>query len=326
VGAERVTRLCLVTALTAWLRAFELLAEPAATVVAADGSGQFRTLQSAINSIPDGNAEPRLVLVKPGIYKEQVVISEGKPFITLRGTDTDPAKTVVTFNRYATVEDPKAPGKRVGVYGSESVAIQADNFTAENITFENTAGRLAPGMAVRATGDKQIFRNCRFHGWQDTVCLNDGRMYLRDCYMEGRVDFIIGSATAVFEKCHLHATDGGVIAAPSTKPETAFGLVFLRCKVTCKEDHSYLGAPWQPGAAAAFIECELGDNLWPEGWTKWRGEEHHKTARFVEYNNTGPGAVPQKRPSWTRQLTEAEANKYTVENILSGDDRWDPTK
>ncbi|HEX8076653.1 MAG TPA: pectinesterase family protein, partial [Chthoniobacterales bacterium] len=227
-----MTKICLVTALIGWLCAFALRAEPAAIVVAADGSGQFSTVQSAIDSIPDPNAEPRLILVKPGIYKEQVVIGEGKSFITLRGTDNDPLKTVLTFDRYATVPDPKTPGKRVGVYGSESVAIQADNFTAENITFENTAGRLAPGMALRATGDKQIFRNCRFHGWQDTVCVNDGRMYFRNCYMEGRVDFIIGSATAVFEKCHLHATDGGVIAAPSTKPERAFGLVFLRCKVT----------------------------------------------------------------------------------------------
>jgi pectinesterase len=181
-------------------------------------------------------------------------------------------------------------------------------------------------MAVRVNGDKQIFRNCRFLGWQDTLCLVGRRMYFRDCYFEGRVDFILGHATAVFEKCHLHATDGGVITAPSTKPETAFGLVFLKCRVTCKEDRSYLGAPWQPGAAAAFIECELGENLWPEGWTEWRGEQHHKTARFVEYKNTGPGAVPHKRPSWTRHLSDAEAKKYTVANILGGGEHWDPTK
>jgi len=316
----------LVAALVGPFSALELRAEPAAIVVASDGSGQFATVQAAIDSIPDGNAEGRLVLIKPGTYREQVVISGTKPFITLRGGDKDARKTVLTFNRYATIEDPARPGKRVGVQGTESVSIQADNFTAENITFENTAGRVAAAMAVRVTGDKQIFRNCRFLSWQDTVWLVGQRMYFRDCYFEGRVDFIIGSATAVFENCHLHATDGGVITAASTKPESPFGLVFLKCRVTCKEDRSYLGSPWQAGAATAFIECELGENLWPQGWTEWRGEEHHKTARFVEYNNTGPGAHPDKRPSWTRQLSEAEAKKYTVENILGGADGWDPTK
>ena len=300
-------------------------AEPAALVVAADGSGQFKTVQSAIDSIPDDNTAPRLIVIKPGTYKEQVVINRKKPFLTLRGRHKDAGKTILTFDRYATVPNPEAPGKRVGVFGSETVSVEADNFTAENITFENTAGRLAPAMAVRTAGDKQIFRNCRFLSWQDTLCVDGKRAYFRDCYAEGRVDFIIGSGTAVFEKCHLHATDGGVIAAASTKPETPFGLVFIKCKVTCKEDHSYLGAPWQAGAAIAFIECELGENLWPQGWTIWRGEEHHKTARFVEHKNTGPGANPEKRPEWTRQLSDAEAKSYTVENILRGTDRWNPS-
>lgn len=299
-------------------------AEENAIVVAADGTGHFNTVQGAIESIPDGNAAPRLILIKPGTYKEQVVVKETKPFITLRGHDRDARKAVVTFDRYAMIEDPKRPGKRIGTPESETVSVRADNFTAENITFENTAGRLAPAMAVRVTGDKAVFRNCRFLSWQDTLCVMDNRSYFHGCYAEGRVDFVFGNGTAVFEKCHLHATDGGVIAAASTKPDTAFGLVFLKCKVTCKEDRTYLGAPWQRGAAIAFIECELGENLWPQGWTEWRGEDHHKTARFVEYKNTGPGSVPEKRPAWTRQLSDAEARSYTAENILAGTDGWNP--
>lgn len=301
-----------------------LRADQTPIVVASDGSGQFKTVQSAVDSIPEENAKGRVIVIKPGIYREQLSIN--KSFITLRGEDKDAGKTILTFDRYAVIEDPKAPGKKVGVAGSETVLIQADNFTAENITFENSAGRVAPAMAVRTTGDKQIFRNCRFLGWQDTLCVDGQRAYFRDCYMEGRVDFIFGRGTAVFENCHLHATDGGVLTAASTKPETPFGLVFLKCEVTCKEDRSYLGAPWQAGAATAFIECQLGDGLWPKGWTEWRGTEHHKTARFVEYKNTGPGANPGQRPAWTRQLSEAEAKSYTVENILAGTDRWNPKK
>ena len=317
-------KLRVATACVWLLCATALRAEETALVVAADGSGQFKTVQAAIEAIPEGNTQPRLIVIKPGTYQEQVVIKESKPFITLRGAEKDARKTTLTFNRYATIEDPKARGKRVAVAGSETVSIQADHFTAENITFENTAGRVAAAMAVRTTGDRQIFRNCRFLGWQDTLCVNGKRMYFHDCYAEGRVDFVFGSATAVFENCHLHATDGGVITAASTKPETPFGLVFLKCRVTCKEDRSYLGAPWQVGAAIAFIGCELGENLWPQGWTEWRGETHHQTARFVEYKNTGPGAHPDKRPPWTRQLSDAEAKSYTVENILSGTDGWNP--
>lgn len=303
------------------LSAIVLRAEHAPIVVAADGNGQFRTVQSAIDSIPEKNDDPRIIVIKPGIYKEQLLIPKSKTFITLRGHDTDARKTVITFNRYATIEDPNAPGKRIGVAGSETVSINADNFTAENITFENSAGRARAAIALATKGDKQIFRNCRFLGWQDTLWVECKRGYFSDCYVEGRVDFIFGSGTAVFENCHLHATDGGVIAAASTKPETPFGLVFLKCRVTCKEDRSYLGSPWQPGAATAFIECELGENLWPQGWSEWGA---NKMARYVEYKNTGPGAHPDKRPAWTRQLSDAEAKLYTVENILAGNDHWNP--
>jgi pectinesterase len=319
-------RVLLGTALCWLLCAVALRAEPAPIVVAPDGSGQFKTIQAAIDSIPDNNAEWRLVLIKPGTYRERLLINERKTFIILRGEDKEIRRTLLTFNRYAGMADPEALGNKLGPNGSETVVVQANNFTAENITFENSSGAVAPAVAVRATGDKQIFRNCRFLGWQDTLWVDGKRAYFTECYVEGRIDFIFGRGTAVFEKCHLHAVDGGCITASGAEPETPFGLVFLKCKITCAEDKTFLGSPWEKGAAAAFIECELGEHLRPEGWDAWRGTEHHKTARFVEYRNTGPGANTSQRPAWTRQLTDAEAKNYTVENILSGDDRWDPTR
>jgi pectinesterase len=319
-------RLRMVMALCWLLCALALRAEQAPIVVAPDGSGQFKTIQAAIDSIPDNNAEWRVIVIKPGTYRERLVINERKTFVILRGEDKEVARTLLTFNRYAGMDDPDAPGKKLGTNGSESVLIQADNFTAENITFENSSGAVAQAVAVRAMGDKQIFRNCRFLGWQDTLWVDGKRMYFKDCYVEGRIDFIFGRSTAVFEKCHIHATDGGCITASSTDPETPFGLVFLKCKITCAEDKTYLGSPWDKGGATAFIECVLGENLRPEGWREWRGTEHHKTARFVEYRNIGPGADTRKRPAWTRQLTDEEAKNYTVANILSGEDRWDPTR
>ena len=206
-------RFHVVTALLGSLCAIVLRADQPPIVVAPDGSGQFKTIQAAIDSIPDNNAEWRLIVIKPGTYRERLLINERKTFIILRGEDKEVRRTLLTFNRYAGMDDPERPGNKLGPNGSETVVIQADNFTAENITFENSSGAVAPAVAVRAMGDKQIFRNCRFLGWQDTLWVDGPRAYFMDCYVEGRIDFIFGGGTAVFEKCHLHATDGGCVTA-----------------------------------------------------------------------------------------------------------------
>ena len=316
-----------VQAVALFLLAFQpvvLRAERPPMVVSPDGTGHFKTVQAAIDSVPDNNAEWQLILLRSGTYRERLVVNPRKTFVILRGEDKEVRRTLLTFNRFAGMNDPESPGNKLGPNGSETVLIQADNFIAENITFENSSGASAPAVAVRAMGDKQIFRNCRFHGWQDTLWVDGERAYFSECYVEGRIDFVFGRGTAVFEKCHLHATDGGCVTASGAEPERRFGLVFLKCRVTCAEDRSYLGSPWKTGAATAFIECELGENLRPEGWKVWYQTDHHKTARFVEYRNTGPGADTSKRPAWTRQLTDEEARNYTVENILGGADHWNP--
>ena len=317
-----MTRLGAVTTLLVALSTIAIRAEHAPIVVAPDGSGHFTTVQSALDSIPDNSTEERVIVIKPGRYKNRVRVYPSKTFITLRGEEKDAARTILTFNRYAGMDDPEAPGKKVGTAGSETALIQADNFTAENITFENSATERVQAVAVRTMGDKQIFRNCRFLGSQDTLFVDGQRIYFRDCYIEGRIDFIFGVATAVFENCHVHSKNGGVITAAGTKPETPFGFVFLKCKLTGADGKAYLGRPWLPGAATAFIECMLGEHVVSEGWSEWRGTENHKSARFFEYRNTGPGATTRKRPPWTRQLSHAEAKSYTTENILSGQDRW----
>jgi len=307
-----------------WLGAGAIRADHPAIVVALDGSGHFKTVQSAIDSIPDQNTERRVIVIKPGTYKERVVISETKTFLTVRGDDQDAARTILTFNRYAGMDDAEAPGGKVGTSGSESVLIRPDNFIAENITFANSAGEVGQAVAVTAAGDRQSFRNCRFLSWYDTLFVHGPRMYFKDCYIEGNLDFIFGRGTAVFENCQIHSKSRGVVTAAGTEPETPFGLVFLKCRLTGAGGKVYLGKPWQKGAATAFIECWLGEHLWPEGWGEWSGTENHKTARFVEYRNTGPGADTRKRPPWSRQLSQAEATQYTKENILSGPDRWNP--
>jgi pectinesterase len=286
--------------------------------------GPIKSVQSAIDSIPENNTAPCTIQIHPGTYKERILVPKTKPFITLKGTDNDPSKTVLTFNRHAGMDDPNAPSKKVGTSGSESVLILADNFSAENVTFENSAGDIGQAVAVRTMSDRVTFRNCRFLGWQDTLYVNGKRTYFDKCYIEGRVDFIFGRATTVFDHCEIHSKNGGYVTAASTLPETKFGLVFLDCKLTGENVPTYLGRPWKQGAATAFIRCDIGAHIRPEGWSEWGGNENHKSARYVEYQNMGPGSDPSKHPDWTHRLTDEEAKQYTVENILGGSDHWNP--
>jgi len=163
-------------------------------------------------------------------------------------------------------------------------------------------------------------------GWQDTLYTHQGRCYFVDCYIEGRVDFIFGKSTAVFESCTLHSKNGGFVTAAATPKDAPFGYVFIKCKLTGDGGpaSNYLGRPWRPDAAVAYVECEIGDHIKPEGWNNWGKAENEKTARFAEYKCTGPGASASKRASWSKQLTEDEAKQYTVENVLRGDDNWNP--
>ena len=128
---------------------------------------------------------------------------------------------------------------------------------AENITFENSAGPVGQALAIRVDGDRAVFRNCRFLGWQDTLFLNRGRQYFEDCYIQGHVDFIFGAATAFFERCHIHCLRNGYIAAASTYDYYPYGFVFSNCKITGEPDvKTYLGRPWRDFANTIYLDTE----------------------------------------------------------------------
>jgi pectinesterase len=200
------------------------------------------------------------------------------------------------------------------------------DFRAEDVTFENSAGEVGQAVALRTTGDRAVFRRCRFLGWQDTLYTHDRRCYFEGCYIEGRVDFIFGRSTAVFNRCEIHSKNGGFVTAAATPQEAPYGYVFLDCRLTGEgEEKAYLGRPWRPYAAVAYLRCEMGAHIRPEGWNNWGKAENEKTARFAEYQSTGPGAAPRRRVAWSHQLTADEANKYTVQSVLGGSDGWDPS-
>jgi pectinesterase len=298
-------------------------AAPTELVVAADGSAKYKTVQEAVMAVPAGSPDnPVIIRIKPGIYKELIYVQHEKRFFHFIGEDT--AKTVLTFNLNAYLIG--LDGKPIGTFRTPSTVIDADDFTAENITFENSAGPVGQALAIRVDGDRVVFRNCRFLGWQDTVLLNRGRQYFENCYITGHVDFIFGGATAFFEKCHIHCLRDGYITAASTPDNHPFGFVFSHCIITGESPSvkTYLGRPWRAFSSVIFLNTEMSDVVRAEGWHNWNFPEREKTSRYAEFNSTGAGANTRARVGWAHQLKINEAKKMTLKKILAGADNWNP--
>jgi pectinesterase len=291
-------------------------------VVAQDGSGQFTNVQAAIMSVPMGYAtNPVVICIRPGIYKEQLYIQREKRFFHLRGDSA--TNTVLTFDLNANIVGPT--GKSIGTFNTPSTWIDAEDFTAENLTFENAAGPVGQALAIRVDGDRAVFRNCRFLGWQDTILVNRGRHYFEHCYIEGHVDFIFGGATCWFERCQIRCLKNGYITAASTPDTNRFGYVFNGCEITGAPDvKTYLGRPWRDFAATIFLNTKMGEVVRPEGWHNWGKVEKEKTTRYGEFGSNGPGANVEHRVKWAKQLTAAEAKELTLKRVLGGVDGWNP--
>jgi pectinesterase len=290
--------------------------------VAADGGTPFKTVQAAVMAVPSGSREdPVVIHIKPGIYKELIYIQREKSFFRLVGEN--PTNTILTFNLYAGITN--ADGQPIGTFKTPSTTIDADDFTAENLTFENSAGPVGQALAIRVDGDRAVFRDCRFLGWQDTMLLNRGRQYFENCYIAGQTDFIFGAATAWFENCRIHCLRDGYITAASTPADQPFGFVFSNCKITGEPDaKTYLGRPWRIYASTIFLNSEMSGVVRPEGWNDWKKPEAHATARYAEFDSTGAGASPTNRPDWTKQLMKSEVQKIKVGKVLGGADGWNP--
>lgn len=292
-------------------------------VVAKDGSGDFFSVQEAINAVPDFRKNVRTtILVKRGVYKEKIVIPASKINLSLTGEDG----AVLSYDDYA--DKLNRFGEKTGTSGSASCYIYAPDFYAENLTFENTSGPVGQAVACFVSADRAYFKNCRFLGWQDTLYTygKGCRQYYEDCYIEGTVDFIFGWSTAVFNRCHIHSKTKGYVTAPSTDQGQKYGYVFYDCRLTADEGVTdvYLSRPWRPYAQAVFVRCDLGGHILPAGWNNWGKESNEKTAFYAEYQNRGAGANPQTRAPFSHQLHSLEG--YAMEDVLAGTDGWNPMK
>ena len=292
-------------------------------VVAKDGSGDFFTVQEAVNAVPDFRKAGRTtILVRKGVYKEKVIIPASKINISLIGE----SGAVLTNDDYASRLN--CFGEEMSTSGSSTCYIYAPDFYAENLTFENTAGRVGQAVACFVSGDRAYFKNCHFLGNQDTLYTygKSSRQFYEYCYIEGTVDFIFGWSTALFKDCVIHSLADGYVTAPATDKGKSYGYVFVGCRLTGSDGARkvYLSRPWRPYAQAVFIHCELGKHIAPEGWNNWNKKEAEKTVFYAEYENRGEGAYTKGRASFGKQLKEIK--KYGADRILAGEDGWNPAK
>lgn len=301
-----------------------IYAQQKTLVVAADGSGQYKKLQDALDAIPEGSLQKKIIKIKPGIYKEVVIVDARKNNVELLGEDAN--NTVITFDNHASTKLEN--GDTLNTWTCATFFVYGNDFHAENITFENTAGFTA-GQAVglRIEGNRASFKNCRIVGNQDILFLSGSgvKHFFKDCYIEGTTDFIFGAATAVFQNCHIHSKKNSHITAASTNSIIPFGFVFFDCKLTADSSINKvsLGRPWSPTASVTYINCWMDKHIIPEGWNNWKNPANESTARYAEYKSKGPGGSSATRVLWAKQLTEEEGKKFTIKNILG---EWNPDK
>ncbi len=292
--------------------------------VDADGPGDFNSIQKAIDSVPKDNNQRIVVLIKPGFYRERVLIPKNKPFITLRGAD--PYKTIISYNLNHEMLKPDGSDK----YRSDCATFIANSpdLILENLTIENTHGPHPQALAAKLVCERAIAVNCRFLGGQDTLMANSGRQYYVNCYVEGGTDFIYGYAQAVFDNCMIHSKENSHITAhAASEPNLPTGFVFYSCRVTTADGiMTDLGRPWRPYAKVVYYHCWLDKGIKPVGWDNWRDPNREKTAFFAEYKSSGFGANPSSRVKWSHQLTDEEAKKFLPENFMKLDghtiDQW----
>ena len=310
-------------------------------VVAQDGTGDYFTVQEAIDACPDYSHEQvTTILIRNGVYNEMVTVPHNKFRLHIIGENAD--STIISCGKYA---KQIWPGRdfNVGTSGSAGFYIHSSYVTVENLTIINPAGEgkdIGQAVALFTNGDRIFFKNCRIIANQDTIYTygrwnKEGgpcRNYFLDCYIEGTTDFIFGPSIAYFENCTIHSKKNSYVTAASTPEGQKYGYVFRNCRLTAADgvDKVYLGRPWRPYANTVFIDCELGSHIHPDGWKSWPRELYPSgegTAFYAEYGNYGPGASPETRVKWSRQLTDRQAAEYTFEKVMfqeTDSEKWNP--
>jgi pectinesterase len=302
---------------------------PSKFTVAQDGSGDFKTIQEAVNAVRDHSEQKVTITIKPGIYKEKLVIPTWKRNIILKGENKE--NTIISHADYS---GKLFPGKDItgdpkfSTYTSYTVLIAGNDCELQNLTIENTAGAVGQAVALHVEGDRTAVRNCDIKGHQDTlyVARDGARNYFENCTISGTTDFIFGAATAWFQNCNIISIKDSYITAASTTSNSRYGFVFMNCKLLYADDKVtkvFLGRPWRPHAKTVFISTFMDKHIKPEGWDNWRDPSNESTVFYAEYDSGGPGSLMKERVKWAHQLKRKELKAYTLSEVFKG---WQPFK
>jgi pectinesterase len=309
---------------------------PSEITVAKDGSGNYTTIQEAVNSVRDLNSHRVIIHIKKGLYLEKLIVPSWKTNISLIGQDKD--STIISCGDFSGKPNPGGSdlyGKdKFTTYTSYTVLIQGNDVSMEALTIQNTAGAVGQAVALHVEADRFAMKDCKLLGKQDTlyVTKENARQYFQDCFIEGTTDFIFGEATVLFQNCTIKSLSNSYVTAAATRKGQAFGFVLKDCNLIADTAAKkvYLGRPWRPYAKTVYINCNLGAHIVLLGWDPWRGDamfpDKEKTAYYAEYGSKGFGAAEKAvgRVSWSKQLTNKELKLYTINNILGGADHWNP--
>ncbi len=285
--------------------------------VPAGGPDVFPTIQNAVDHAAEATDGGRVIIrITPGVYHERVWIPQNRPRMTFMGLGSKPEETVISAGKFA-----KEQG---GTFFTETVEVNGEAFEADNITFENTAGKVGQALAISVLSDKAIFKHCRFTGYQDTLFANWGRQYYVDSYISGAVDYIFGNATAVFDRDEIHSVAPGYVTAQSRlRPDESTGYVIRNSRITTEnldDKKVSLGRPWRPYSRVVYVNTEMDAGVAPEGFTVWRRGDDPGTMYYAEFKSTGPGAAAEQRAPFVKQLTPAQAKAFETKTFLGG---WD---
>ena len=282
--------------------------------MAQDGSGDFTTIQAAIDGTKAFPELPITIFIKNGVYAEKVKVHAWNNNLTLKGESVE--GVVIQFGDFF----DKMERGRNSTFHTATLLVQGDAVRLENLTIKNTAGPVGQAVALSVEADRCSLENCRLIGCQDTLYCDgaNARQHYENCYIEGTTDFIFGGATALFENCTIHSKADSYVTAASTPQGRAYGFVFLKCKLTASDGVTkvFLGRPWRSYAKTVFVQCELGAHIRPEGWNNWNSAEKEQTVFYAEGGNSGPGSDVSKRVAWAKLLSVEEQELYSAAEVL----------
>jgi pectin methylesterase-like acyl-CoA thioesterase len=292
-------------------------------IVAADGSGDFCTVQGAVDSLKEGSSRPIEIFIRKGVYEEIVYVTN-RSQITFRGEDRK--QTIV---QYANNEIFNYRGLRRNIF-RQSFGVDADDIRFENLTLHNTTPkRGSQAEALRVDGQRCVIDGVDFYSFQDTLKLS-GTVFIRNCYIEGDVDFIWGFGTCYFTNCEIKSVTSGSCVTQIRNDEGHFGDVFVDCRLTkapgvSNTILSRIEPNRFPNSHVAWINCAMDDHIRPDAWNVMRDTNSLASIRFWEYHTTdlaGARVDVSKRAGYSRQLGDEEAAQMRdAKYVLGG---WQP--